>query len=164
MIMTPQEKAAAYDMAIERTRQMIEDYKNRGLDNYYACAKESLEKIFPELRESDDERIKEKIKATIHLFFGEPLKEEAKEMITWLEKHEQKHIPWYDLEKSKEAGYTIVPNEEYERIIKIAEWSEEDDSKLKEVLYYIEYINRANVTFQQKNLTHLINWLKSLRP
>ena len=43
------------------------------------------------------------------------------------------------------------------------EWSEDDDSRLKEVLYYIEYINRTNVTFQQRNLTHLINWLKSLR-
>ena len=44
------------------------------------------------------------------------------------------------------------------------EWSEEDDSKLKEVLYYIEYVNKTNVTFQRKDLAHLINWLKSLRP
>lgn len=43
------------------------------------------------------------------------------------------------------------------------EWSEDDDSKLKEVLYFIEYINRTNVTFQQRNLTHLINWLKSFK-
>lgn len=44
------------------------------------------------------------------------------------------------------------------------EWSEEDDSKLKEVLYYVEYVNKTNVTFQQRDLTYLINWLKSLRP
>lgn len=42
-------------------------------------------------------------------------------------------------------------------------WSEEDDSKLKEVLYYIEYVNKTNVTFQQRDLAHLINWLKSLK-
>ena len=44
------------------------------------------------------------------------------------------------------------------------EWNEEDDSKLKEVLYYVEYVNKTNVTFQQRDLTYLINWLKSLRP
>ena len=43
------------------------------------------------------------------------------------------------------------------------EWREEDDSKLKEVLYYIEYVNKTNVTFQQRDLVHLINWLKSLK-
>ena len=35
-----------------------------------------------------------------------------------LEKQKEQHIPWYDYQKSKEAGYTIVPNEEYEQLIK----------------------------------------------
>ena len=50
-----------------------------------------LEEIFPELKESEDERIKEAIIATIHLYYGEPLEDEAKEMLAWLEKQgEQK--------------------------------------------------------------------------
>lgn len=59
--MTPQEKAAAYDKAIERTRRMIEDYKNRGLENYIAYAKENIDYIFPELKESEGENMKESL-------------------------------------------------------------------------------------------------------
>ena len=35
-----------------------------------------------------------------------------------IEKQKEHHVPWYDYQKSKEAGYTIVPNEEYEQLIK----------------------------------------------
>lgn len=58
-------------------------------------------------------------------------------------------------------GFDI--QDEFELVEDKKEWSEEDDSRLKEVLYYIEYINRTNVTFQQRDLTRLISWLKSLK-
>ena len=48
--------------------------------------KEEAEKYFPELAESEDEKIRKAIIATIHLYYGEPLEDEAKDMITWLEK------------------------------------------------------------------------------
>ena len=42
--------------------------------------------------------------------------------IDWLEKQgEQKHIPWYDLKKAKEAGYTVIKTEEFEAIQKPVE-------------------------------------------
>lgn len=44
----------------------------------------------PELMKNEDDRIKENIIATIHLFYGEPLEDEAKEMIAWLEKQGNK--------------------------------------------------------------------------
>ena len=46
----------------------------------------------PELKESDDERIRGNIIATIHLYYGEPLEDEAKEMIAWLEKQGEQKI------------------------------------------------------------------------
>ena len=46
----------------------------------------------PELKENDDERIRENIIATIHLYYGEPLEDEAKEMIAWLEKKGEQKI------------------------------------------------------------------------
>ena len=50
-----------------------------------------MEEIFPELKESEDEKIRKGIIAIIHLYYGEPLEDEAKEMISWLEKQgEQK--------------------------------------------------------------------------
>lgn len=46
----------------------------------------------PELKENDDERIRGNIIATIHLYYGEPLEDEAKEMIAWLEKKGEQKI------------------------------------------------------------------------
>lgn len=47
---------------------------------------EALETLIPELKKSEDERMKELIIATINLYYGEPLEEEAKQMIAWLER------------------------------------------------------------------------------
>ena len=76
--MTEQEKAKAYDEAIERAKKL---YGN-GI----------TEEIFPELKESDDERIK---KNCIH--FLELQKQhhaatfEIEECIAWLEKQGEKY-------------------------------------------------------------------------
>lgn len=59
-----------------------------GFDNICAYIGENC----PELKESDDERIRGNIIATIHLYYGEPLEDEAKEMIAWLEKQGEQKI------------------------------------------------------------------------
>ena len=72
-----------YKEAIARIRKYTKDE--------YGCTRLKPEDIFPELAKSEDVVIKEKIIATIHLYYGEPLEDEAKEMIAWLEKQgEQK--------------------------------------------------------------------------
>ena len=82
---------------------------------------EAVQTLIPELRESDDERIRKEI---IYFFETIPVSELKRiprpisEWFAWLEKQNEYHIPWYDYQKSKEAGYTIVPNEEYEQLIK----------------------------------------------
>lgn len=122
MIMTPQEKATAYDEAIERTRRMIEDYKNRGLDNYYACAKESLEKIFPELTESEDERIKTFIRGLIlpHIadahIVGDRIVhnkdiDNYRKALAWLEKHKYTED---DLDKAYKCADEVQYRRGYE--------------------------------------------------
>lgn len=76
------EKAKAYDEALARANEMIKSMTNIG-----GVAKvDDIQHIFPELKESYDERIRGNIIATIHLYYGEPLEDEAKEMIAWLEK------------------------------------------------------------------------------
>ena len=69
-----------YEEAIERLKQWDREHSSGYV------IKERDEFIFPELRESEDERMKEAIIATIHLYYGEPLEDEAKKMISWLEK------------------------------------------------------------------------------
>ena len=83
-----------------------------------------------------------------------------------LEKQKEYHIPWYDYQKSKEAGYTIVPNEEYEQLIKQkeqkpAEWSEEDEKRLNAVVELLENTSAIHPNYSRRKL---IIWLKSLRP
>ena len=81
-----EEKAKRYDEAIERAESI---YNETAIPS--ATTKGICTYIFPELKESDDERIMGNIIATIHLYYGEPLEDEAKEMIAWLEKQcEQK--------------------------------------------------------------------------
>ena len=83
-----EEKAKAYDEALARANEMIKSMTNIG-----GVAKvDDIQHIFPELKESDDERIRGNIIATIHLYYGEPLEDEAKEMIAWLEKQGEHKI------------------------------------------------------------------------
>lgn len=83
-----QEKATRYDEALARANEMIKSMTNIG-----GVAKvDDIQHIFPELKESEDERISGNIIATIHLYYGEPLEDEAKEMIAWLEKQGEQKI------------------------------------------------------------------------
>ena len=113
MIMTPQEKAAAYDKAIERTRRMIEDYKNRGLDNYYACAKENIDYNFPELAESEDERIRKAIRNLVLSVEQERLSIlniTRSDILAWLEKR-AKNFTKKDVDDAYLKGITDTKNE-----------------------------------------------------
>jgi hypothetical protein len=105
--------------------------------------KKEMENIFPELKESDDERIRENIIATIHLYYGEPLEDEAKEMIAWLEKQGEKSA-----------------------------WSEEDEKK-RNLLISILNINHPNGYFkvnpantlnmEAMHTEELVDWLRTLK-
>lgn len=81
----------------------------------YSEFREALSILVPELYESEDERMR---KCLIHYLRGEEDECEFNipDMLAYLEKQKELHIPWYDYKKSKEAGYTIVPNEEYDRL------------------------------------------------
>lgn len=89
--MTQEEKARRYDEALERAKDFYKGYKQRD-NQLYA---DDLETIFPELRESEDERIR---KAIID-FFNEPGRKEyilngftVDDITAWLEKQGQKPI------------------------------------------------------------------------
>lgn len=75
-----EQKAKAYDELLVKLQEAKVD--DNVCDERYCCV---IDNIVPELKESDDERMKEAIIATIHLYYGEPLEDEAKEMIAWLE-------------------------------------------------------------------------------
>lgn len=100
--MTTEEKAKAYDEALKQAKKFhTPDSNNSNL-------KAVLELIFPELRESEDERIlngliaamKDQISCGGESYFGMPLKD----ILAYLEKQkEQKSKAWKPLEESMEA-------------------------------------------------------------
>ena len=89
---TTEEKAKAYDNVVGKPKRFMA----QGVDPLITRA--DVQDFFPEVKESEDERIRKEIIATIHLYYaihlyyGKPLEYEAKEMIAWLEKQgEQIH-------------------------------------------------------------------------
>ena len=84
--MTDKEKAKAYDEAIERAKKLHNASNIDKIDNRI------IEEIFPELKESDDEKIRRWIIDDIRYnMSNEPLnnseyKKKAEKAIAWLEK------------------------------------------------------------------------------
>ena len=130
-----EEKAKAYDEALK----VLHKY-----DGANIMFSQSLkEEMFPELKESEDERIKKSLLYVIEHHPTLPT-EEAEEYIAWLEKQgEQKPVEWSDeykglLEAQYQQGY-----EDGKKVHVNVEWSEEDRNKVADYLYCL------NVGFTQ---------------
>lgn len=130
--MTPQEKAAAYDKAIERARRKIEDYKNRGLENYIAYAKENIDYIFPELKESEGENMKESLITFFRKYpysIGDaginPL-----DAIAWLEKQGERK-PADKVEPNFKVGEWIIFDENPNSVYQV--------EKIQGLRYYLRH-------------------------
>lgn len=118
--MTQKEKAKAYDEALERAKEFI------------VYDKFTIEKIFPELKESEDERIrKELIDFVKSRLAGFP---ECGRFIAWLEK--QDIFSKKDVDDAYLKGITDAKNEiekQYEIIF--PKLKESEDKKIRKVIY-----------------------------
>ena len=134
--MTNDEKAKAYDEALELARKI---HSGEGVDA--AAGWSTLETIFPQLRESEDERIRKwlvdyfsSIKATVWIHRDIT----CEQILDWLEKQ------------------------------KPAEWSEEDADILNCCISSIEEAKENRYAYKETDgdtsYDREINWLKSLRP
>lgn len=83
MTMTPEEKAMLYDIALERAKLAIKECgDNKGRISM-------IESIFPELSESEDERVRKDIMVLVKDWWDRVNKDNIstkEEMIAWLEK------------------------------------------------------------------------------
>lgn len=130
-----------------------------GFDNICAYIGENC----PELKESDDERIRENIIATIHLYYGEPLEDEAKEMIAWLEKQGEQKI------KTPEESLGI-DSDTYNKIVdeciygeQKPAWSEEDERNLQGIIDEIEANKNHAPDYDVTTYNRFLSWLKSIK-
>ena len=125
--------------------------------------KEKLESIFPELKESEDERIRKEIIEYIKIGTYH------KDWVAWLEKQGEQKPEWTTVdEQNLNVVLSHIPNECLRRWLKEAihvrynkptEWSEEDED------YFDAIIVKLEVTQDDAGLTdNQMNFLKSLRP
>lgn len=135
--MTKEEKARAYDEAIKLAKEIL---------NSGSYDEETIEYVFPELKESEDERIRKELIGLVKEIKAQPLKrlEDYDAYIAWLEKQ------------------------------KPAEWSEEDEDMLiliegafSDYLDYVQEdksLTKHQTIATKDRLCWCCTWLKSLRP
>ena len=128
---TIEEKAKAYDESVERAKVAYKDTDRH--------IKATIERIFPELAESEDERIRKAIVSFIETeACDSPI---SKEWIAYIEKQkEQKQTSFNEpynpdeYEVVMEGNATSLKRKEQ----KPAEWSEEDEKKIHFLARLIE--------------------------
>lgn len=113
----------------------------------------ALRTLVPELV-SEDERMKEAIKEVIRLFYGEPLEDEAKEMIAWLEKQGEQNLANSAKTCKEEEDWS----EEDERLCRCL--IKDQEKALDDVYKYghPEIISDLKEMYRER-----IAWLKSLK-
>ena len=160
--MTHEEKAKAYDEALERAKKFA-------IDDAYASQGIIAKLIFPELRESEDERIRKQLLDFLeHLHsqgttmdFDVWCKADCANWILWVEKQkEQKPCGCVNVESEYDKGW----RDGHKAGLKDAEmqkpaWSEEDERTLKGIIGKIEHDQTYGVSKAE-----MLSFLKSIRP
>lgn len=141
MIMTPEEKAKAYDEALERARKELQTCGSANCD-----AAKQIFRLFPELKESeDDEMIKWIIDDIRYNMDNEPLnnseyKKKAEKAIAWLEKQGEKPQV---IEGAKWADKTMIE--------KACEWLDANFPEIENVgsWYKESFINQFKKAMEE---------------
>lgn len=150
-----EQKAKAYNEALKAAIAAHKD-EDRHL-------KATLERIFPELKESDDERVRKEIIETFkNLGDGKiPVDINYADIFTWLEKQGKQKPSDEDMKEALRTEY------EKGRADAIAEmekptWSVGDMSKVQRICKYLNEAKKyyADIT----EVRECMDWLKSLRP
>ena len=119
--MTDKEKAEAYDKALERARAI-----NNGKDVDVESGTTICEYIFPELKESEDEKIRKEIISILRNTYWTSSRNRFNELVAWLEKQGDKDKLIQELGEYKvkytqevlEKHITSISNKDDERLRK----------------------------------------------
>jgi hypothetical protein len=192
--MTTEEKAKAYDIALDKIKRLLGTGSN--------CSREDLEYVFPELKESEDEKIRKHLIGVVELYYGNTDEQEKKDCLAWLEKQskdspilsnssntgkieqkpawsedDEENLNWF--EKFFRAESVIaegkdIPQDRYLWFKNLKgrvqpqpkqEWSEEDESCLSFMIKNIELCKEGkSIYLTPTTAIKYIDWLKSLRP
>lgn len=144
--MNTEEKARRYDEALERVREAKQNTES-------AVTIGILEEIFPELKESEDERMKKELIKFLQEchnidsgFFSRYCEIPFTQMLAWLEKQGEK-------------SQRIISAEAKEALYNKPALSEEDEVKINRIVACLENLNIADNDILLKD----IDWLKSFK-
>jgi hypothetical protein len=141
-----EEKAEAYDKVVNKLKGFI----IQGVDPLITRA--DVQDFFPELKESEDERIRNQIISFIEEYGNPTHCEWQKNWIAWLEKQ---HDPQVTDAEMKEILRTEYEKGRADTIAEMQkEWSDEDETKLRQVEY-------ACMKFYGGDCSH-IDWLRKV--
>lgn len=182
-----EEKAQAYDEALEKARQLCAYPTTKPFIN-------DLQDLFPELKESEDERIKK----TLINFFSKGAEYDSstngikdRDIIAWLEKQGKEKLT--DKPKFKVGDEIKTKNEEsliitridrwgywsedlficnfddadnWELVEQKPAWGEQDREMIDETLYFIREYQQSNRCKDENGMQNSVTcekWLKSLK-
>lgn len=174
--MTTEEKAKAYNKALEMAKNVLET-------DLHESGAWTIQKIFPQLKESEDERMIEQIKFAV-MQMPSNKEDTKKECLAWLEKQkERKQIEWSEEDENKlnhileivhiasGRDVSVDEKEELESFLKSLrpqskeEWSEDDERMLSRCIKSVECSKQFADSKTYKAAKDVeMNWLKSLRP
>lgn len=179
--MTTEEKARAYDKAFEKIKYVMEHGVSPTLN------KEDLQDIFPELQESEDERIRKELikylKEGVEGYIPAGDSSDYQRWLTWIEKQGERKPKWTEEDSSMqlmlmrdiEQVSFISKEGKDERImwlnklddrfhqntndIQKSKWTEEDEENFNSI---------DIVLFEDKNMPKekywkIINWFRSFK-
>ena len=153
--MTQEEKARAYDEALALAKRLISN-------NCTEVEKLCLKCVFPELKESEDERIRKALCEFISDTLGDELDGydiSKNEALTYLEKQKEPLTPEEKMNHPLYLEGFDVGRQVGEVVTKPAEWSEEDEKiydKALDALYYKDCNEKDDVIYALENLCDLI--------
>lgn len=135
--------------------------------SYYGDGNMFLDTIFPELKESEDERIRKWLYNLIdRMSFEEDNEPFRKSVLAWIEKQKEQKPESCDCSRDEESYingiHHVLMNPEAYGLIKQkpAEWSEEDEKMLNVIIG--NYRDNDLPAFESDR-KDVISWLKSLR-
>ena len=136
--MTQEEKAKAYDEALKWMRELY--------PGLHGATKEDAEHYLPQLRESEDEKIR-------------------KELIEFIQWSEDRGMTRHDFHQAKRPAEWIDWLEK-QKEQKPAEWSEEDEKMRNLAIEWAETMSGqcSFVDMDSMDFRKIATWLKSLRP
>ena len=129
-MITTEEKAKAYDEALERAKTLYENANGMILKKW-------VEQVFPELAESEDEKIRKEIVRFIRM--------EVEDEIVG-----NKWLAWLGKQKGNIGG--ISSN---------SEWSKEDETGLTNTIIMLK--EGASLHFIEEDITKAVVWLQSIK-